>query len=116
MRAVFERGGAGFLSKATELDAVLAAIRSVARGEAAFSAMALEAARDAIRPPSAREIEVIRLLMQGATSDEAGHDLRISARTVESHIRRLFDRYGVVSRTELIVLAHREAWVDDRDA
>jgi DNA-binding NarL/FixJ family response regulator len=116
MRAVFERGGAGFLPKATELEAVLAAIRTVARGGTAFSAIALEAARDAVRPPSAREIEVIRLLMQGATSDEAGHRLGISARTVESHLRRLFDRYGVVSRTELVVLAQREAWVDDRDA
>jgi signal transduction histidine kinase len=30
---------------------------------------------------------------------------------VESHLRRLCDRYGLLSRTELAVLALREAWV-----
>ena len=51
-------------------------------------------------------------LHRGATSDEIGARLGISARTVESHVRRLFDRYGVVSCTELAVLALREGWID----
>ena len=48
----------------------------------------------------------------GSTSDEIGARLGISARTVESHLRRLFDRYGVVSRTELAVLSLREGWIE----
>jgi DNA-binding CsgD family transcriptional regulator len=54
----------------------------------------------------------MRELQRGATSDEIGGRLGISGRTVESHLRRLFDRYGVVSRTELAVLALREGWID----
>lgn len=112
MRAAFERGAAGFLNKGVDIGEILAAVRTVAAGGTAFSAATLDAARFGPRTPSEREIEVLTALRDGATSDEIGARLRISARTVESHLRRLFDRYGVVSRTELAVLAVREGWID----
>jgi DNA-binding NarL/FixJ family response regulator len=112
MRAAFERGASGFLDKGAEPEEILAAICAVAGGGTAFSASALEAARTAPRPPSARELAVIRGVRSGDTSDEIGRALAISTRTVESHLRRLFDRYGVVSRTELAVLAIEEGWIE----
>lgn len=112
MRAAFERGAAGFLNKGVDISEILAAVRTVAGGGTAFSAATLDAARFGPRTPSDREIQVLTQLRDGATSDEIGARLQISARTVESHLRRLFDRYGVVSRTELAVLAVREGWVD----
>ena len=112
MREAFERGASGFLNKTADVSEIVAAVRTVADGGTAFSAATLDAARYAPRPPSAREIEVIAAIQRGATSDEIGARLGISARTVESHVRRLFDRYGVVSRTELAVLALREGWID----
>jgi two-component system, NarL family, response regulator DevR len=112
MRAAFERGASGFLPKSAEVAEILAAVRAVADGGTAFSAAALDAARFAPRPPSDRELEVLRHVQHGATSDEIGGRLGISARTVESHLRRLFDRYGVVSRVELAVLARNEGWVE----
>lgn len=114
MRASFERGAAGFLAKDAELGEVLSAIRLVAAGGTAFSAASLDAARFAPRPPSEREISVLRGVQHGSTSEEIAMQLGISARTVESHLRRLFDRYGVVSRTELAVLAINEGWVEAR--
>lgn len=112
MREAFERGASGFLHKTAEVPDILAAVRTVADGGTAFSAATLDAARYAPRPPSAREIEVIAQIQRGATSDEIGARLGISARTVESHVRRLFDRYGVVSRAELAVLAVNEGWIE----
>jgi DNA-binding NarL/FixJ family response regulator len=112
MRAAFERGAAGFLHKSADVAAILAAVRTVADGGTAFSGATLDAARTAPRPPSPREVEVIGLIQRGATSDEIGLRLGISARTVESHVRRLFDRYGVVSRAELAVLAVEEGWIE----
>jgi two-component system response regulator DesR len=112
MRAAFERGAAGFLDKSADMDEILRAVRMVAAGGTAFSAHALDAARLTPRPPSDREIAVLQLLIAGASSDEIGARLGISTRTVESHLRRMFDRYGVVSRTELAVLAMREGWVE----
>jgi DNA-binding NarL/FixJ family response regulator len=114
MRAAFERGASGFLDKRSDPAEILAAVRAVAAGGTAFSAASLDAARSAARPPSDREIEVIGLIQRGATSDEIGGRLGISTRTVESHLRRLFDRYGVVSRAELAVLAMNEGWVETR--
>jgi DNA-binding NarL/FixJ family response regulator len=113
MRAVFDAGGAGFLPKSAEMPEVLKAVRDVAGGRVAFSGAALDAIRQAPRGPSAREVEIVRRLAGGATTDEIAHALDVSPRTVESHVRRLFDRYGVVSRAELTALATREGWVAD---
>ena len=112
MREAFERGASGFLHKTVDVAEILAAVRTVADGGTAFSAATLDAARYAPRAPSEREIEVIAAIQRGATSDEIGARLGISARTVESHVRRLFDRYGVVSRAELAVLAVNEGWIE----
>ena len=111
MRAAFERGASGFLDKGAEPEAIFDAVRTVASGGTAFSAVSLDAARFGPRPPSDREIAVLEELHRGLTSEEIGTRLGISPRTVESHLRRLFDRYAVVSRTELAVLALREGWI-----
>jgi DNA-binding NarL/FixJ family response regulator len=112
MRAAFERGASGFLDKSIDPVEILAAVREVAGGGTAFSGRALDAARDAPRTPSGREQQILDRLRRGSSSDEIGKDLGISTRTVESHLRRLFDRYGVFSRTELTVFAIQQGWVD----
>ncbi len=114
IRTAFERGAAGYLLKTSEVRDILAAIRTVAAGGTAFSASMLRAIRSAPRRPSDREIEVLSLVCGGASNDEVGAHLGVTEKTVESHLRRLFDRYGVLSRTELAVLALREGWVPER--
>jgi DNA-binding NarL/FixJ family response regulator len=114
IRTAFERGAAGYLLKTSEVREILDAIRTVAAGGTAFSASMLRAIRSAPRRPSDREIEVLSLVCAGASNDEIGVRLGVTEKTVESHLRRLFDRYGVLSRTELAVLALREGWVPER--
>ena len=114
IRTAFERGAAGYLIKTSEVDDILDAVRTVADGGTAFSAAMLRAIRSAPRRPSDREIEVLELLCGGASNDEIGVRLGVTEKTVESHLRRLFDRYGVLSRTELAVLALREGWVTEK--
>lgn len=114
IRTAFERGAAGYLLKTSEVAEILDAIRTVAAGGTAFSASQLRTVRNAPRRPSDREIEVLTLVCGGASNDEIGARLGVTEKTVESHLRRLFDRYGVLSRTELAVLALREGWVVER--
>lgn len=114
IRTAFERGAAGYLLKTSEVAEILDAVRTVAGGGTAFSASMLRAIRSAPRRPSEREIEVLTLVCGGASNDEIGAALGVTEKTVESHLRRLFDRYGVLSRTELAVLALREGWVVER--
>ncbi|MEA2606313.1 MAG: hypothetical protein QOI00_1070 [Chloroflexota bacterium] len=111
LRAAFDGGAAGYLSKASPVEEIVEAILAVARGETRFPAVTLRALRDAPRRPSAREMGAIRLLARGASNDEIAVGLGISIKTVESHLRRLFGRYGVLSRTELAMLAVREGWL-----
>lgn len=112
MRAAHERGARGYLLKTTALPEIADAARRVGRGEQVFSASALQTIGSAPRRPSEREIEVLRLLLAGARNEEIARELVLSLKTVESHLRRLFNRYGLMNRTELAVLALREGWVE----
>ena len=106
--AALRLGASGFVVKTAPTAELLDAIRRAAAGGLAFG----------VRPGggvalSAREREVVRLVVEGASNDEIGARLGISARTVESHLRRLFERLGVASRTELAARALREGWLED---
>jgi len=111
LRAAFEGGAAGYVSKAADLDEILDAVIEVAGGGTRFPDVTLRALREAPRRPSDREVQALVLLARGSTNDEIAVGLGISIKTVESHLRRLFGRYGVLSRTELALLAVREGWV-----
>lgn len=111
VRAAIERGAAGFLAKSAELPVIVAAIRTVGAGGTVFTAAALHASQVARRRPSDRELQVIERVGAGATNAEIAAALGLSEKTVESHLRRLFDRYGLLSRTELAVLAIEEGWL-----
>jgi DNA-binding NarL/FixJ family response regulator len=113
IRAALDGGASGYLDKSADIDEILVAIRTLAVGGTAYSAVALHGSRDALRRPSDREIQVIERIVGGATNAEVGAALSLSEKTVESHLRRLFDRYGLLSRTELAVLAIQEGWVAD---
>jgi DNA-binding NarL/FixJ family response regulator len=84
----------------------------VAGGATTFSASTLQRISWAPRRPSRREIQVIELVAAGAGNEDIATGLVLSLKTVESHLRRLFNRYGVMNRTELAVLALREGWVE----
>jgi DNA-binding NarL/FixJ family response regulator len=57
-------------------------------------------------------LEVLALVAAGRSNAEIGSLLEIEDRTVESHLRRLFLRYGANSRTELTAYCVRNGWVD----
>jgi DNA-binding NarL/FixJ family response regulator len=110
-RAALEGGAAGFISKTAPLREIVRAIRIVAAGGRAFSAAALDGARSARRRPTARELQIVDLISTGATNAEIAYRLAIRRKTVESELRRLFNRYAVPNRTALAHLAEREGWL-----
>jgi len=61
--------------------------------------------------PKGREREILRLVALGSTNMEVAARLALSPKTIESHLRRLFMRYGVLSRTELVAVATAEGWL-----
>jgi DNA-binding NarL/FixJ family response regulator len=108
-----ELGVKGYLSKMTTADQLLTAIRRVAAGGTAFPAAVRSAVRTALPTPTPRELQILGLVAEGYPNAEIARRLSIRLKTVESQLRRLFDRYDVTSRTALARVAERQGWLED---
>ena len=108
--AALRLGASGFVLKTAPLAELLDAIRRVATGGMAFSIRPRTGA--GLARLSERELDVVRLVVDGRSNDEIGARLGIGPKTVESHLRRLFERFDLASRTELATRALREGWLE----
>jgi DNA-binding NarL/FixJ family response regulator len=113
-RAAFAGGAAAFVLKMAQPEELVAAIESAAAGRTTFSASTMRAVRSVGEVPTARELAVLERLAEGQSTAEIAVALGIRPRTVESHLRSLFERTGVVSRTELVLHAIRQGWIRPR--
>lgn len=111
-------GAAGYLTKGESPQAIVEAVRGVARGEQGWvsrevaAQMASWTHQDAKQSPlTEREFEVLRLVVEGKTNLEIGHALGISDKTVEKHLEGVFSKLAVTSRVEAAVRAVREGMV-----
>jgi DNA-binding CsgD family transcriptional regulator/N-acetylneuraminic acid mutarotase len=63
------------------------------------------------QPLSERELEITGLVTEGLTNREIAERIFLSPNTVKVHLRNIFTKTGVASRTELSMLAVQEGWV-----
>lgn len=60
---------------------------------------------------SEREMEVLRLVARGLSNDQIAAQLAISTNTVKTHLRNVFAKLDVASRTEASLIAIQRGWV-----
>ena len=63
---------------------------------------------------SGRELEVLRLLVEGASNKAIASQLNLSENTIKSHISHLFGKLGVQSRAEAVAVALQRGLVPMR--
>lgn len=100
-------GAKGYLLKDARREALLECIRRVHAGETCVPAdlAAKLAGRVSGESLSAREMDVLVLLARGKSNKEIAADLFISETTVKSHVKSVFAKLNVLSRTEAIAAA-----------
>ena len=74
-----------------------------------------ESADEIFVPLSPREMEILRLITQGASNKEIAYQLGISRQTVKNHMSNILRKLAVNDRTEAAVLALRRGWIRLQD-
>ena len=117
-------GAAGYLTKESASDQLVAAIRKVAAGGAFITAAVAEqfvlgAMSRTDGPPHAalsdREFQVFEMLVSGKTITDIAERLNLSVKTVSTHKARIMQKMGMTNQAELIRYALSHHLVDDPD-
>ncbi|MFD1934707.1 response regulator [Nonomuraea mangrovi] len=114
-------GASGFLVKDGPADSLVAAIRTVAEGDAVISPRVTRRllerfARLAEQPPApaprgldaltARELDVLRALTRGLSNVEIAQELHVSEATVKTHVANILGKYQLRDRVQAVILAY----------
>ncbi len=119
-------GAAGYLSKETDPEQIVRAVRAAASGDTLIdrallemalshsvdtSAPALEPTELEMEPLSEREVEVLRLIVNGMNNAAIAETLSISLPTVKTHVQHILHKMHVADRTQAALMAVRHGLV-----
>jgi NarL family two-component system response regulator LiaR len=122
--ALLKAGAAGYLLKSIGGDELTRAIQAVYKGEPVLDPAVARKVVNYFRIPgkvkglerpsehlSERETDIIKLAAMGMTNKDIADKLHLSNRTVEGHLRTIFNKLGVGSRTEAVLYGLRKGWL-----
>jgi DNA-binding NarL/FixJ family response regulator len=106
-------GAKAYLLKDTARDALVETVRRVHAGETYLpphlaAKLAERVSGEALSP---REVEVLQRMAAGKSNKEIGAELFISEGTVKTHLKSIFSKLDVVSRTEAVATATRRGLI-----
>jgi DNA-binding NarL/FixJ family response regulator len=117
-------GASGFVLKDDPPEQLIAAIRTVAAGDALLSpSITRRVIKEFARIPrpappkelgdlSERELEVFRLIARGLSNAEIAQELFISETTVKTHVTHILSKLGLRDRVQAVVLAYQTGLFD----
>jgi len=121
-------GASGFVLKDDPPEQLIAAVRTVASGDALlsptitrrviqqFTRLRRQAPPPAVQALTVREMDVFRLITRGLSNAEIGEQLFISDTTVKTHVTRLLQKLDLRDRAQAIVLAFQTGLFEAGDA
>ena len=118
-------GAAGYFTKDTSIKELASAVRLAHAGDGALersfankiinrTISDLDHKKNNLELRT-REIEVLKLTAKGLHNKEIARDLNISERTVQAHLSNIFGKLDVNSRTEAVLQALKEGWLEISD-
>lgn len=125
--SLLEIGAAGYLLKDVSGDDLVGAVRAVYQGEPVLHPAVMRKLMNRFKTPttrqtetpidvlSEREMEVLKLAVSGKSNKDIADGLNISLRTVQAHMRSIFNKLGVGSRSEAIVSGLKKGWFSLED-
>ena len=117
-------GASGFVLKDDSPEQLIAAIRTVADGDALLSPtitrrviqkflhVSSPAPAKELNELSDRERDVFRLMARGLSNAEIGNELYISETTVKTHVTHILQKLDLRDRVQAVVLAHQTGLFD----
>lgn len=119
VRGVLEAGAVGYLLKNVNEQELAQAVRAASRGEFTLDREANRVLLEAMRHPAPlpdlftdREREVLALMVHGHSNGEIGEQLGISPHTVKNHLRSIFNKLKVKTRTAAAHLVQKHNLLD----
>ncbi|MET0524649.1 MAG: response regulator transcription factor [Nocardioides sp.] len=118
-------GASGFVLKDDPPEQLIAAIRTVAGGDALLSpGVTKRVIRRFVRAPrvtppkqvaelTARELDVLRLMAEGLSNTEIAQTLYISETTVKTHVTHILQKLDLRDRVQAVVLAYQTGLFED---
>lgn len=117
-------GASGYITKESDADLLLAAIRKVAAGGVQVSPHVAELMARQMRSDSAelphtllsnREYQVFEMLVAGRGLSEIGNELSLSVKTVSTHKTRIMQKMGLTTTSDLVryAIAHELSSLPD---
>lgn len=118
-KAVAE-GAVAYVPKEADRERVCNAIVAAARGEVVLAPEIQAGLADEIRargreertPLTPREQEVLALTAEGLSAPEVGYRLHVSASTVKTHMRSIYEKLGVSDRAAAVAEAMRQGLIE----
>jgi DNA-binding NarL/FixJ family response regulator len=123
--AAMRAGASGLLLKDAPREQLVAAVRTVSRGEALLAPTVMKRlierfvdrpspveAAPALAELSARELQVLRLLARGLSNAEIAAELIIGEATVKTHVARILRKLDVRDRVQAVVIAYESGVVE----
>jgi two-component system nitrate/nitrite response regulator NarP len=102
---VMAHGGAAFVSKSEQPELLLDTIAAVAQGRMVFPFLDVRAIhQNPLATLTRRELEVLALLAAGQTNKQIAATQDVSPNTVKFHIKNLYEKLGVRSRSQAVAL------------